>query len=361
MDGTESSRDIGVETLRQWLEQGRPVTVLDVRPAEQRAEWSIPGSLPADVYDALKAGDAEAVRRLRLPEGAPVVAVCARGKTSRKAADILARMGLPAYSLIGGMQAWSLAWNAARVPLARGEAELLQIRRAGKGCLSYLLSSRGEAAVIDPSVDPEVYLALAERRGVRIQAVLDTHVHADHFSRSPDLAARAGAEAKSLREGESLALGSLRLKAMETPGHTPESKCYVLDDGLAVFTGDTLFLDAVGRPDLIAGADPGRQAGDLFASIRRLAALPDSAWVLPAHVPAPPAFDGIPLAASLGDLKARNTYLACSREEFLARLASGGNAPPPHFGIIAEANRSGTRPAGDWAALEAGPNRCARG
>lgn len=352
-------RDMDADTLRNWLEEGRPVTVLDIRPKEQRAEWAIPGSVHADVYDAIKAGDTEAVLRLKVPEGIPVVTVCAFGRASRKAADLLAQSGIPALSLIGGMQAWSSAWNVAEIRLGLPEAELIQVRRTGKGCLSYLLLSQGEALVIDPCVDPQVYLATAEKRGARVKAVLETHVHADHFSRAKALAERAGIETRISREGESLSLGNVRLETWETPGHTPESKCYVLD-GRAAFTGDTLFLDSVGRPDLIAGLDPKTQSERLYGSIRRLAGLSDSTWVLPAHVPIAPAFDGRPLAATLGDLKTGNKYLSASKEEFLALLAAGGNAPPPNFEIIVEANRTGILPEGDWATLEAGPNRCAR-
>jgi glyoxylase-like metal-dependent hydrolase (beta-lactamase superfamily II)/rhodanese-related sulfurtransferase len=359
LDNPETSRDIDSETLREWLEAGRAVTVLDVRPEGQRADWAIPGSMHADVYDAIKAGDAEAVRRLKVPPGVPVVTVCALGRTSKKAADILAQGGIEAYSLTGGMQAWSLAWNVANVPIDLPDVELVQVRRVGKGCLSYLLLSRSEAVVIDPSVDPEVYLTLAKKRGARITAALDTHVHADHFSRSKALAEKAGIGTQGLRESESIRLGSLRLEAWETPGHTLESKCYILE-GRAAFTGDTLFLESVGRPDLIAGLDPKRQSEILYASIRRLAGLSDSAWILPAHVPVPPAFDGKPLAATLGELRTRNKYLSASKEEFLASLAVGGNSPPPNIERIVEANRSGTLPDGDWTSLEAGPNRCAR-
>lgn len=359
MEKPDSSRDIDAETLRKWMEAGRPLTVLDVRPPGQRAEWAIPGSIHADVYAALKAGDTGALRAWNFPEGVPVVTVCGLGRTSKQAADILARTGIQAYSLTGGMQAWSLAWNAAGLPLSLPGAELIQVRRVGKGCLSYLLLSKGEAAVIDPSVEPDVYLGLAQEKGARIKVVLDTHVHADHFSRTRALAGKAGIEPSILHEGDTLALGDLRLEVWETPGHTPDSRSFVLP-GQAVFTGDTLFLDSVGRPDLIAGLDPAQQSELLFASIGRLSTLPDSTWVLPAHVPFPPAFDGIPLAATLGELKVRNKYLAASKGDFLAMVLAGRNAPPPHFETIVEANRSGAMPAGDWASLEAGPNRCAR-
>jgi len=183
--------NIDVTTLRVMLERGERVTVVDVRRGEDRAEWSIPGSLNFDAYDALHAGDERAMEGLELPEGVPVVTVCGRGRSSAVAAEQLRRKGYEAYSLEGGMEAWSLAWNTAEVPGA--SAEVVQVRRTGKGCLSYVVGSDGEAVVIDASLEPEVYLWLAEGRDWRITGVLDTHVHADHLSRSRRLAEIVGA------------------------------------------------------------------------------------------------------------------------------------------------------------------------
>src|SRR5579863_8526655 len=102
-------KTITVETLREWLTEGRPVTILDVRPAAERAEWYIPGSLHVDAYAALKAHDPDALTHFELPESDPVVTVCAAGKTSQIAAGQLAARGIPVCSLEGGMKAWSLA------------------------------------------------------------------------------------------------------------------------------------------------------------------------------------------------------------------------------------------------------------
>ena len=90
------------------------------------------------------------------------------------------------------MRAWSLAWNAAEVPLTGTRARVIQVRRTGKGCLSYVVGSAGEAAAIDPSLDPEVYADIAGRNGWRITKVLDTHIHADHLSRAVPLARTDG-------------------------------------------------------------------------------------------------------------------------------------------------------------------------
>lgn len=175
------------------LEQGEPVTVLDIRPAVERAEWAIPGSIHVDVYAALKAGDAAALDGVVLPDETPVVTVCGAGKTSVTAAEQLVARGVAALSLEGGMKAWSLAWNTADVPLDSAQARVIQLRRTGKGCLSYLIGSGDEAAVIDPALEPHVYLEVARQQRWRISHVLDTHIHADHLSRGLRLAAASGA------------------------------------------------------------------------------------------------------------------------------------------------------------------------
>ena len=122
---------VDVETLRGMLERHEPVTILDVRPQAERDEWSIPGSIHRDVYAALGAGDPSALSNLTVPTSQTVVTICAAGRTSRVAAAQLRQRGIEAFSLAGGMKAWSLAWNAAEI--ATPTAALVQFRRTGKG------------------------------------------------------------------------------------------------------------------------------------------------------------------------------------------------------------------------------------
>ncbi len=124
---------VSVETLRDMLDRGEPVTVLDIRPANERAEWAIPGSVHFDAYDALKAGDEQAMDGVDVPEQLPVVTICGAGKASMIAAEQLRAKGFTAMSLEGGMKSWSLAWNVAEVPVSETEATVLQVRRTGKG------------------------------------------------------------------------------------------------------------------------------------------------------------------------------------------------------------------------------------
>ena len=125
--------DIDARTLRDMLERGEQVTVVDVRRGVDHAEWSIPGSVHVDAYDALNAGDQQAMEGLELPEGAPVVTVCGHGHSSAVAAEQLRLQGHEVFSLEGGMKAWSLAWNTADVPLPGVRAQVVQVRRTGKG------------------------------------------------------------------------------------------------------------------------------------------------------------------------------------------------------------------------------------
>jgi glyoxylase-like metal-dependent hydrolase (beta-lactamase superfamily II)/rhodanese-related sulfurtransferase len=362
---------IDVPTLRQWLEQHKPVQVLDVRTAADRAEWSIPGSTHADVYAALKVGDVSALDGIELSPDTPIVTVCGVGKISLVAAQQLAARGYTAYSLVGGMQAWSLAWNVAELPSFDEHIWVLQVRRTGKGCLSYLIGSGAEAAVIDAALDADVYRSLAERHGWRITAVLDTHIHADHLSRSRQLAEQVGAAFylpaqkrvtfpfTPVHDGETISIGTAQLMALYTPGHTVESTCYLLN-GRALLSGDTLFLAAVGRPDLEASPEETRtRARLLYESLQRLLALAPDTLVLPGHSSTPPAFDGRPLVSSLGEVRATISRLqlpvAAFVEEILARIPP---TPPNHKQIIA-INEGGSGVPADAATLEAGANRCA--
>ena len=362
---------ISTEELRELLDRGAGITVLDVRPAAERAEWSIPGSLHVDAYDALRRGDPHALDGFQPSNGGRVVTVCGAGKTSQLAVEQLRARGFEPVSLEGGMRGWSLAWNTAEVLDSRSSARIVQVRRTGKGCLSYLIGSDGEAAVIDASLDPRVYVELAGRLSWRIRAVIETHVHADHLSRARALAAVTGAalflpqtdrlsfEYAPLTEGNTVAVGAGHVRVLHTPGHTPESSCYLLDE-CALFTGDTLFLEAVGRPDLEATPEEARtRARLLHRSLQRLLELASGTAILPAHTSAPVAFDRQAIVGRLGEVRQHTELLRAGEAEFVeAILARIPPTPPNHHRIVA-LNEAGTLPEGDPTELEAGANRCA--
>lgn len=368
---SDDKNNIAPETLRQWLTDRRKVTVLDIRKAEDRAEWSIPGSIHVDAYDALKAHDPKALANVSLPADVPVVTICGAGKAALIAAEQLQARGIHAVALEGGMKEWSRAWNTADVSLPGSSIQVVQVRRTGKGCLSYFIASDGEAAVLDASLDPDVYVKIATERGWKITRVLETHVHADHLSRSRLLAQAAGAELllpdqsrvafpfTPIRDRDSIKIGLLALKALRTPGHTLDSTSFLIE-GHAVFTGDTLFLAGVGRPDL--GADKsgaGERAAMLYQSLRRLLGLSPVTLVLPGHHSQPIAFDAHALTITLGELATKVPILAQPEAAFIDWILSRIPPTPPNYLEIVKLNEAGRMPAGNPSDLEAGANRCA--
>ncbi len=368
--------ELSPDDLRKALEAREQLTIVDVRPAAERAEWSIPGSLHVDAYASLREGDRSVLADFarNLPPERPVVTVCAKGRTSLLAAEALSDLGFTVSSLAGGMAAWTGAWNIADVPLpTRARARVVQVRRIGKGCLSYLIGSDAQAAVIDPAVDPAVFIELARQRGWTITAVLDTHVHADHVTRAYELAQRCKAPLylprqqrvsrrhTPLDDRATLAIGSATLHAVRTPGHTHESTSYVVDD-VAVCSGDTLFLDTVGRPDLAAtdAEEPKQRAAALYHSLHeRLLRLPDDMVVMPGHANVALPFDGTPFTAPLADVRAAVKLAALQEPAFIATVLARIPATPPNHLQIVRINEGKEEVPADLITLEAGANRCA--
>jgi hydroxyacylglutathione hydrolase len=234
------------------------------------------------------------------------------------------------------------------------------------GCLahaSYMLASDGEAVVVDPQRDVEIYLQAAEANKASIRHIFETHLHADFVSGHRELAARTGAkiyigaraEAQfphvAVRDGFALQVGRISINALETPGHTPESICLVITDQeklaepWAVLTGDTLFLGDVGRPDLSKQYSPVQLAGMLYDSVHnKLLTLADNVLVYPAHGAG--SLCGRNMRAekvsTIGTERLTNYALQIrSREEFVEQLTSNLPARPEYFLQDAEINRTG--------------------
>jgi hydroxyacylglutathione hydrolase len=234
------------------------------------------------------------------------------------------------------------------------------------GCLahaSYMLASEGEAVVVDPQRDVEIYLQAAAANQVSIRHIFETHLHADFVSGHQELASRTGAriymgaqaEARfphvAVRDGFQLHVGKIRITALETPGHTPESMCLVIADEekstapWAVLTGDTLFLGDVGRPDLSKRHSPPQLAGMLYDSLHnKLLRLSDEVLVYPAHGAG--SLCGRNLRAervsTIGTERLTNYALQIkNREEFIQQLTSNLPARPEYFLQDAEINRTG--------------------
>jgi glyoxylase-like metal-dependent hydrolase (beta-lactamase superfamily II)/rhodanese-related sulfurtransferase len=234
------------------------------------------------------------------------------------------------------------------------------------GCLahaSYMLGSDGEAAVVDPQRDVEIYVKAADDHGLKIRHIFETHLHADFVSGHLELAARTGAKIYigaeagatfphvALRDGSEVRFGKLRIKALETPGHTPEGICLVVADEekspepCAVLTGDTLFIGDVGRPDLSKAFTPQQLAGKLYDSLHgKLMKLGDQVQVYPAHGAG--SLCGRNMRAerssTIGTERLTNYALQIkSRDEFIRQLTENLPSRPEYFLQDAQINRSG--------------------
>ena len=246
------------------------------------------------------------------------------------------------------------------------------------GCLahaSYLLASDGEAVVVDPQRDVELYLKAAADHGVAIRHIFESHLHADFVSGHRELAARTGAQIYMgaqagaafahvpVRDGFELKFGRASIRVLETPGHTPESICLVVTDRekspdpWAVLTGDTLFIGDVGRPDLSPGHTAAQLAGMLYDSLHnKVLKLSDNVLVYPAHGAGSLCGKNMRAekSSTIGTERLTNYALQIkSREEFVAQLTSNLPARPDYFLKDAEINRTGAAALSDLLPLRA--------
>lgn len=239
------------------------------------------------------------------------------------------------------------------------------IKQLYTNCLSeaaYFIESGGEAAVIDPLRDIEEYLLLAKERNATIKYIFETHFHADFVSGHVDLSKSTGApiiygpqtetrfKATVATDGQTFNLGKLQLTVLHTPGHTIESTCYLLKDesgnNYAVFTGDTLFVGDVGRPDLVSDDTTKEEmARMLYNSLQtKLLPLSDDVIVYPAHGPGSSCGKNIGSATqgTIGEQKETNYALKQpSIEDFVQNVTDGLTAPPNYFPVNAKINKEG--------------------
>lgn len=244
----------------------------------------------------------------------------------------------------------------------------MYIEQLYTNCLAeaaYYIESEGEAAIIDPLRETEPYVDLANKRGAKIKYVFETHFHADFVSGHIDLSRRVNApivygpdantnyKVYNAADGEEFALGKLKIKVLHTPGHTPESSCYLLIDEQgkqhAVFTGDTLFVGDVGRPDLLDGVMSREAlAGMLYDSLtKKIKTLPDDVIVYPAHGPGSACGKNIgkETSSTIGEQKKFNYALQeMTREEFIEKVTDGILPPPQYFFEDARINKMGYTP-----------------
>ena len=377
----EAPETVSAAELKSTIDAGEAVSILDVRAEDEYGAWAIDGeavgSTNVPYFEFLDGLDDDLLARV--PRGDPLVVVCAKGGSSEYVAGRLAEAGRDAVNLEAGMEGWARLYEADEITRYDGAGTVLQYRRPSSGCLSYLVVSGDEAAVIDPlRAFADRYMEDAAARGADLVSALDTHVHADHVSGVRTLADRGvegvipaaavdrgvtDADAMTEAEdGDRFRVGEATIEAVYTPGHTSGMTSYLVDGSLLA-TGDALFTESVARPDLEAGdAGAPEAARRLHASLaERVLTLPDEVVVGGAHTSdaATPAGDGT-YTATIGELVASMPALSMDEDAFVDLVLSDMPPRPANYEEIIGANLGTTRVGDDEAfRLELGPNNCA--
>lgn len=351
--------------------------ILDVRNKDDFDDWKIEGEnfeyVNAPYFELLD-GVEEIVGQI--PSDKEIVVACAKEGSSLMVAEMLSKQGLDVAYLKGGMKAWSEHLEPVKIGDLNNGGELYQFVRLGKGCLSYMVVSNREAAIIDATRMTDVFTNFAKEKGVRITHVFDTHLHADHISGGRFIAKETGAkywlppkdagevvfEYEPLEDGEDVIIGSakIHIHALYSPGHTIGSTSFIVGDRF-LLTGDILFIDSIGRPDLAGMAED--WVGDLRETLyRRYRELSEELIVLPAHFMIIEELneDGS-VGKKLGTLFAENHGLNINDESEFRNLVTENLPPQPNaFQEIRKTNMGRMTPdEEEQREMEIGPNRCA--
>lgn len=367
--------DIDVAKLDHLLTAPQPSgdLILDTRDPQAAARWHPEGhgarylNVP---YDAFESDVDTAVAQV--PQDAQNVHVlCARGISAADIAEILRGHGIAAGIVQGGMAAWATYHRVVRVSAPDEAFAIYQVVRPAKGCLSYLVVSGTQALAIDCTRLTDVYRDLAERLGVTLVGVADTHLHADHVSGSSALASGAAPYylADDDAEGATVARESIprtidvgetpiRVLSLPVPGHTLGSTAFSVG-GRYLISGDTLLPDGIGRPDL--GNHAREWTEHLYDSLTGVSEACDSTMtVLPAHAGSVSHYDDRGACVRvLSDLLA--AQLDSDRAHFVERVSTtaAASSQPAEYAEIRRVNLGAEVPAARIAELETGVNQCA--
>ena len=354
-----------------------PLFILDVRNEHDFSDWKIEGHdvdhLNVPYFDLLD-GVEDILENI--PSDKEVLVVCAKEGSSVMVSEMLSEAGLSVSYLKGGMKAWSEHLEPVKVGDLQDGGEVYQFVRIGKGCLTYMVISNGEAAIIDATRMADVFIDFAEGKGAMITHVFDTHLHADHISGGRIIAEKTKAtywlppkdaeevvfDYQPLEEGNDIIIGNTKIKIQPiySPGHTIGSTSFIVDDQY-LLSGDILFIDSIGRPDLAGMAED--WVGDLRKTLySRYKALSKDLIVLPAHFMI---IDELNEDGSVGQklstLFTENHGLNIADETEFRHLVTDHLPPQPHaYQEIRETNMGKVSPDEEkQREMEIGPNRCA--
>jgi glyoxylase-like metal-dependent hydrolase (beta-lactamase superfamily II) len=364
-------------TIAKKVVNKEPFFILDVRNEDAFADWKIEGEniqyLNIPYFDLL-----DGVEEIldRLPADQEIVVVCAKEGSSIMVAEMIAEEGRAVHYLQGGMKAWSEHLEPVKIGDLKNGGELYQFVRIGKGCLSYMIVSNGEAAIVDATRMTDIFIGFADKLNVKITHSIDTHLHADHISGGRNIAEETGGTYwlppkdagevtfayEALEEGRDIPVGdtTIAIQPLYSPGHTIGSTSFIVDDTY-LLSGDILFIDSIGRPDLAGLAED--WVGDLRESLyERYKELSQELIVLPAHFMIVDELnrDGS-VSEKLGTLFAENHGLNIEDEVEFREMVTGNLPPQPNaYQQIRETNMGKITPDVETQReMEIGPNRCA--
>jgi glyoxylase-like metal-dependent hydrolase (beta-lactamase superfamily II) len=338
------------------------VFLLDVRDSSEFSEYKIPNSINIPLENLF---DSKIIEKI--PKDKQVVTICPHGNRAMIASFALARAGIDSQTLADGLAGWNQVLKP--VIVVKEPIQIIQIQKVGKGCLSHIVESEGKAIVIDPLYPLEKYIDIANRHGLEITRVFDTHQHADHVSAARDLAYVTGAklhlskyerydfDADFVGDSDEFSFGKSKLRVIHTPGHTPGSLSYVVDEKY-VFTGDILFVESIGRPDLRDKAE--EFTDELYNSLHnKLLSLPHYTMVFPTHHGENVESNQEAFVSTIQQSK-KLPWLDISKQDFVQKVVSITLPRPMNYRKIITVNKGELKLIhSEIPDLEIGPNRCA--
>ncbi|CAN5694076.1 MBL fold metallo-hydrolase [soil metagenome] len=388
------------DELKKKIDKGEDIFILDVRNQHEHDAWSVSYDryqdtpvIPVDIITS-------SASLKQIPKDKEIITFCTHGQRSSNAAKMLSELGYKVKTIEGGLDGWSNLYDIALVDTDSDNLKIWQIRRVSKGCMSYVVASLKDkkATIIDATCKIETILKdILEENGLKITRVIDTHMHADHLSGSARIASKYGAEISIsslekydtknpdseknfkptlIHDGDKLEIeDGIYLEAMHTPGHTDGSISFKLEIGRTselktendasnskyfLFTGDTIFVNGVGRPDLHNKSD--EYAQKLYQTYQqKLFNLYDNTIILPAHYSS--SFKhGKPVFDTIESIKRKLNSITKSEKDFLNYVTSNIPPQPMNYEQIVSINKNLT-PCDrvEQQDLESGPNSCGIG
>jgi glyoxylase-like metal-dependent hydrolase (beta-lactamase superfamily II)/rhodanese-related sulfurtransferase len=401
-NNNNSLLQIKPDDLKKRIDKGEDIFILDVRTPEEHKSWKVSYDRYQDSsvipIDALSSADS----LKQIPKDKEIVTFCGHGNRSMAAAKTLSELGYNVKSIVGGLDGWNSVYDIASISDIDSSLRIWQIRRLSKGCMSYMVASTYDksAIVIDATCEIDKAISkIVNKNELRITKLIDTHMHADHLSGATRLAKKYGADVyisslegyntkngteemsfKSIRDGDIIQVGDgIVLEAIHTPGHTNGSMSFRLQNSINktkttnssnnvdkdnnhnnyLFTGDTLFVDGIGRPDLHNKAE--ECTLNLFNTYhQKILKLPDETLILPAHFGG--SFEHQKLISNtINSIKQKINLLSASEAEFIKFVTgSTSSLPQPmNYDKIISINKNMTLcDTIEQKDIEAGPNAC---